>query len=440
MKHTLEDLKAGKLYGSKSLKLTCGLKEFPIEILSLADTLEFLDLSDNDLSELPESISQLKRLRILFFQNNKFKKFPKVLNSCTSLSMVGFKSNQIETIPENCFPPLLRWLTLTNNNIKSIPKSIGDCERLQKFLISGNCIKEIPLELKKCKNLELLRISSNQLTLIPNWVFMLPKLSWVAFGGNPIPYQIIENSTIVSYDWNDFSVKERLGEGASGYISKATHKEKNNDVAIKVFKGAVTSDGLPEDEMKASIAAGKHKNLIEIIGNIKNHPEEKRGLIMKLIPLDFVNLGNPPSLESCTRDVYDNNLEFDKNDLFKIAKSMASVCLQLHSKGINHGDFYAHNILINSTKDCLLGDFGAASFYDVASSQARLIERVEVRAFGCLLEELLMLVNKKSLTSMLLKKWQKLVEDCTGFSVELRPSFSEVVEKLSSFEFSIDLE
>ncbi len=38
--NTLEDLRAGKLAGSRRLKLACGLTEFPREIFALADTLE----------------------------------------------------------------------------------------------------------------------------------------------------------------------------------------------------------------------------------------------------------------------------------------------------------------------------------------------------------------------------------------------------------------
>tara|TARA_B110000211_G_C13950811_1_gene496101 strand:+ start:68 stop:262 length:195 start_codon:yes stop_codon:yes gene_type:complete len=59
----------------------------------------------------------------------------------------------------------------------------------------------------------------------------------------------------------------------------------------------------------------------------------------------------------------------------------------LHSKEINHGDLYHHNILIDKSADCLLGDFGAATFYNVDSAVAPLIERMEVRAFGCLVED-----------------------------------------------------
>ncbi|MDP5107167.1 MAG: leucine-rich repeat-containing serine/threonine-protein kinase [Polaribacter sp.] len=433
MTHTLEELKSGSLIGSKRLKLACDLKQFPNEILSLSETLEILDLSDNQLSELPDSISKLKYLKIIFFERNQFTEFPLILKELPLLNMIGFKSNQLKTVPENAFPPMLKWLILTNNKIKKIPKSIGDCVHLQKCTIAGNQIEELPSEMSNCVNLELLRISANNLKSIPNWLFELPKLSWIAFGGNPISHQTKTTTNIDSFDWNDFSIKEILGEGASGLISKASWKSKKEEVAIKVFKGSMTSDGLPEDEMEISISSGFHENLIQILGKVKNHPNNKSGLIMKLISPTYLNLGNPPSLETCTRDVFDKKTVFNEKEILKIAKSIASVSAQLHGKGINHGDLYAHNILINETADCLFGDFGAASFYDVNSNLSQNIERVEIRAFGCLLEDLLSVAPVNERNNQFLKKWQKLIADCTASEVKLRPSFHQIIEELNTF-------
>ncbi len=433
MTNALEDLKSGKLIGSTKLKLACGLTEFPQEILDLSETLEILDLSDNELSELPDNISELKKLRILFFARNKFNKFPKVLSQCSALSMIGFKSNQIQTVPENAFPAKLNWLILTDNKIKELPKSIGNSIGLQKCALAGNLIKELPNEMAKCVNLELLRISANQLTSIPDWLFELPKLSWVAFGGNPVSHQIEIDTDLESFDWNEFTLKELIGEGASGLISRANWNSKKEEVAIKVFKGDVTSDGLPEDEMAIAIMAGVHDNLIQVLGKIKNHSEEKSGLIMRLVSPTYVNLGNPPNFKTCTRDVFDELSIFNGTQLLKIAKSIASVCTQLHSKGINHGDLYAHNILINQVSECLLGDFGAASFYDVNSIQAKTIERIEVNAFSCLLEDVLNLVSKKEISKELLNKWLKLITDCRDSDVKNRPSFSEILGELNVF-------
>lgn len=429
MAHSLEDLKSGKLVGSKRLKLACGLTEFPLEILELSETLEILDLSGNSLSELPDSIQALKRLKIIFFANNQFKIFPKVLAELPSLTMIGFKANQIHTVPENSFPPFLQWLILTDNQISELPQSIGSCHLLQKCALAGNLIEELPVEMMGCKSLELLRISANQLEKIPKWLFELPKLSWVAFGGNPASFQKELDDELDQFDWNDFEVQELLGEGASGLISKAQWKSKAQEVAIKVFKGDVTSDGLPEDEMDISIAAGEHDNLVQVLGEINNHPDGKSGLIMKLITPNYLNLGNPPSFDTCTRDVFDETCVYSESEVLKIAKSIASVCAQLHKNGINHGDLYAHNIMVNETAHSLLGDFGAASFYDVNSELSSCIERVEVRAFGCLLEDLVGLM----LDADLQKKWKSILSNCMQPEMLKRPSFASLVSEFNSF-------
>jgi serine/threonine protein kinase len=65
------------------------------------------------------------------------------------------------------------------------------------------------------------------------------------------------------------------------------------------------------------------------------------------------------------------------------------VARHLHAQGINHGDLYAHNILHCGEGRAVLGDFGAASFHPPGDpGAAEALQRIEVRAFGCLLEEL----------------------------------------------------
>ena len=433
MTHSLEDLKSGKLTGTKRLKLACGLNDFPEEIFSLAGTLEILDLSDNNLSELPDSLVQLKNLKVIFFAKNRFTTFPKVLKECPSLSMIGFKSNQLAVVPEDAFPPLLRWLILTDNKIKKLPKSIGDCPLLQKCALAGNLLEELPDEMQNCRNLELLRISANQLKVIPDWLFALPKLSWLAFGGNPAVENLQLSAEIDSFHWDEFSLEELLGEGASGHISKAKWQGKEKAVALKVFKGDVTSDGLPEVEMDLSIAAGFHENLIQVLGKIEAHPEDKPGLIMNLISPNYINLGNPPSLETCTRDTFTEEHVFTEGELLKLAKSIASVCTQLHSKGIKHGDLYAHNILVNEEAHFILGDFGAASYYDLNSAVADNIERIEVRAFACLIEDILGLVPSGVMDLLRKIKWQELIAACSLEDVSERPNFAAISEKLKTF-------
>lgn len=128
---TLTQLKAGQLQGVTRLQLVENLTEFPQEIFDLADTLEILDLSNNQLSSLPDDLYRLIHLKILFASNNRFEVLPEVLGQCPKLEMIGFKANQIRVVPEASLPPQTRWLILTDNQITALPERMGQLHRLQ---------------------------------------------------------------------------------------------------------------------------------------------------------------------------------------------------------------------------------------------------------------------------------------------------------------------
>lgn len=423
--HTLLQLNSGQLLGTKHLKISEQLTTFPTEIFSLANTLEILDLSNNELSSLPANFNCLTKLKIAFFSDNNFTELPDILGKCKSLEMIGFKSNKIKTISEESLPLTTRWLILTNNQITAIPKSIGNCYNLQKLALAGNNIMQLPIEMAHCTNLELIRISANKLTELPTWLLTLPKLSWIAYAGNTFNQNHQIENTLPEIDWHKIALQEQLGQGASGVIYKALLNN-NETVAIKIFKGEVTSDGLPINEMNACMAAGLHNNLINVLGKIINHTEQKEALVFSLIPAHYKNLGNPPSFASCSRDVFNEGTNFTLNQILKIAKAMASVCKQLHNLGINHGDLYAHNIMFDEDGNNLLGDFGAATFYETNSNEAAYLERIEVRAYGCLIDDLIS--NSTAETTRML--WQ-LRDNCMQLNILERPNFNEILAQLS---------
>lgn len=431
--HTLEELASGKLHGSKHLKLSCGLTEFPRDIFMLEETLEVLDLGGNLLSALPNDFPRLKKLRILFASDNLFTELPAILGQCESLEMIGFKSNQIETVPESSLPIQTRWLILTNNRITALPRSIGKCYRMQKLALAGNQLQDLPIELSHCRNLGLLRISANQLQEFPNWLLQMPKLSWLAFAGNPFCYKPVIETDLLEIDWHELVLGHELGQGASGIISKAVWKPSNIEVAVKVFKGAVTSDGFPEDEMDACILAGNHDGLVEVVGKIKNHPQQKEGLVLGLIPAHFHNLGLPPTFETCTRDVFKEATSFTVEQVSKIVSTIADVMAHLHSKGIVHGDLYAHNILIDEQANALKGDFGAASLYNLKDKAlAEGLEKIEVSAWGCLLEDLLNNLAPSEKQDTLLQVLIQLKENAMRENVSSRPTFEQITQALAA--------
>ncbi len=174
---------------------------------------------------------------------------------------------------------------------------------------------------------------------------------------------------------------------------------------------------------------------MNLLGKIHNHPEDKKGLLLSLIPPHYTNLGNPPSFDSCTRDVYHAETSFSLNDTLTIAQGIASVGAQLHEKGIMHGDLYAHNTLIGTDAHPLFGDFGAASLYNINDAQAFLLERIEVSAFGYLLEDLLTYTIEESIDNDTLQSLIQLKEDCLQSEVAKRPSFKEICDRLVGYTF-----
>ena len=390
--HSLSQLQSGELAGIKHLKLWENLTEFPLEILTLADSLEILDLSNNQLSTLPDELSQLHKLKIIFASNNCFESLPEVLGQCPNLEMIGFKSNTIKQVPANSLPPKLRWLILTNNQIETLPDTLGERPRLQKLALAGNRLTHLPSTMANLHNLELLRISANALTECPNQLLDLPKLAWFAFAGNPFCQSDEVIQSVPEVSSSDYTLQQVLGQGASGVISKATwntpQRELPADIAVKVFKGEVTSDGYPEDELQACLKVGNHPNLVQSLAQVNE--SGYLALIMNLIPSHYRNLGLPPCFNSCTRDTFWPDFTLSINQIEKMITQMEDVFIHLHDNQVCHGDLYAHNTLFDEEANIIFGDFGAASMYHMLNkAQQEKIKQIEHRALNHFIDDLL---------------------------------------------------
>jgi len=84
--------------------------------------------------------------------------------------------------------------------------------------------------------------------------------------------------------------------------------------------------------------------------------------------------------------------------------------------------FYAHNMLWQPGGACVLGDLGAAWPYQ--PSRDAWLEKVEVRAWGIFVQELLACVESPQ------DGWSALAEAAQATSLEARPAFAELVRQL----------
>jgi hypothetical protein len=162
-------------------------------------------------------------------------------------------------------------------------------------------------------------------------------------------------------------------------------------VALKLFKGAVTSDGLPQCEMAAALAAGSHPHLVGVMGLLAGHPQGLQGLVLPRLAASqhWAPLAGPPSMASCSRDVYPEGWRPSAIRATAIVRAATAALGHLHAQGISHGDLYAHNLLVNDEGQVLLSDFGAASFLPTDDPQrVAALQALDRRALQVLADEL----------------------------------------------------
>ncbi|KAB8027969.1 leucine-rich repeat domain-containing protein [Fluviispira multicolorata] len=101
------------------------MKGVDIPDLSNLDKLEFLDLSMNDLTEIPPSIKWLKNLKSLNLGQNKIKEIPEFLTKMKSLEVVILQNNEIKEIPEST----RKWLDKLK--VKNLDGNVGQATQFK---------------------------------------------------------------------------------------------------------------------------------------------------------------------------------------------------------------------------------------------------------------------------------------------------------------------
>lgn len=102
-------------------------------------------------------------------------------------------------------------------------------------------------------------------------------------------------------------------------------------------------------------------------------------------------VGKVPSFQSVTRDAgpTEDAKNLDKEAVLSVVYNIALALEHVHTKAnVSNGDVYLHNILMCNGGVARISDWGASFIYDGSHEYAAIFERIEVLAFGRLIQDL----------------------------------------------------
>uniref|UniRef100_A0A182LXT1 Disease resistance R13L4/SHOC-2-like LRR domain-containing protein n=1 Tax=Anopheles culicifacies TaxID=139723 RepID=A0A182LXT1_9DIPT len=123
-----------------------------------------LELRENLLKNLPESISQLTKLERLDLGDNEIDELPSHLGYLPSLQELWLDHNQLLRLPpEIGLLKKLVCLDVSENRLEELPEEIGGLECLTDLHLSQNLLETLPNGVSKLTNLSILKLDQNRL-------------------------------------------------------------------------------------------------------------------------------------------------------------------------------------------------------------------------------------------------------------------------------------
>lgn len=197
-----------KLYGiSRKVSVMGRYKEVSKRVIECKSSGGFeLNLSELDLSSIPDEVWDLRWLQSLNLLYNRISSIPEEIGRLKRLKLLGMSFNRISSIPECIMKAKnLETLYMSNNRLSSIPAMISELKELKKLNLSGNMIESIPGEMGELNSLQDLNLSGNSITSIPEGIAGLGSLKKLNLSNNrlsSIPEEIGELKNLYELNLN----------------------------------------------------------------------------------------------------------------------------------------------------------------------------------------------------------------------------------------------
>jgi len=288
----LEEAKLRQLDRLKSTLTTLHLantqrtmRNTQLNILGELSNLVELNISSNELTRIPDDLSNLKSLKRLNLGENLLDRVPEQLgNWWPSLESLNLSGNKLSELPSSlCKLCNLKRLYLNDNKLTfdGLPAALGKLHQLEVFMAARNELELIPESIFRCGKLKKLSLASNKLITLPDTIHLLYDLEVLDLSNNPdliMPPKPTLDSARNSEFYNiDFSLNTQLrlaGGPDSANLPKQQANPVRDPIARKLRLRRRAKDD--EDEIKSKVSKAevlKEKFAKEKDNRVHNQPD-----------------------------------------------------------------------------------------------------------------------------------------------------------------------
>ena len=185
------------------------ISHFPKQLEQCCE-LVFLDLSFNDIDQIPNEAGQLRKLKRVFVQGNRIKslpqnctkwpveeleandnimsKLPRIMSGWNkTLWRISFNNCNLRELPDGVVDlKSVQEFSASNSNIKRVSQNIGAMHRLKKLTINSNKLSDFPHAINECRALKCLMLSHNMFRTVPSGISLLFKLTYLDMSYNKL--------------------------------------------------------------------------------------------------------------------------------------------------------------------------------------------------------------------------------------------------------------
>ena len=137
---------------------------FWVRVSGQLTQLQSLDLSDNQLTAVPDAICQLTQLQTLNLSDNQLTAVPDTIGQLTQLQHLNIYKNKLTIIPETIGQLTQLWeIGLGGNQLSVIPETIGQLAQLKNLYLENNQLTNLPVSIAQLEHLRQLDLDDNPL-------------------------------------------------------------------------------------------------------------------------------------------------------------------------------------------------------------------------------------------------------------------------------------